>query len=328
MNSAARMPTEPLSAYPPASAGNPVAPPAGSGGENTCPHCGSASGQVLAAAQVPPTAAGWVYAIGRILPQFPDLGVEKEFAQLGVGGPVSGVLETDRLIDVLTGEGAEYLARQLCWVFHNGETESFMLVCSDDAQARRLVDALPRAEQADQTIQVVIGSIGYSPTQMGYPSADPCAGAALPAVVVDQHLTFPFSHFIDSLVDVEQGAPDEDRKETAGIADDAFRAVARDLFSRLTRRSDNRGLTDEHRALNYLALRYPPLYRLAAAAQREDKALLEVHVRRAPSGSRRLVAVRPIFRARRTDVVERYQCLVDVTDRFPFLAAPLTLIYD
>jgi hypothetical protein len=35
-----------------------------------------------------------------------------------------------------------------------------------------------------------------------------------------------------------------------------------------------------------------------------------------------------VFRDRRTDVVERYQCLVDVTDRFPFLAAPLSQVYD
>jgi hypothetical protein len=324
MNSPARVPTEPPNVQPPASGGTTVARPAAGGAENPCPHCGSSPGQLPSAA-----AAAWVYAIGRIVPQFPDLGVEKEFAQLGAGAPAAGgTLETNRLIDALKKEGAEYLARQLCWVFHNGEAESFILVCRDDAQAQRLVDALPRAEQADQTIQVVIGSMGYPPASMAYPSTDACAGAALPAVVIDQHLTFPMSHFIDSLVAAEQGGVERDGKGKGGKADDGFRAVAQDLFSRLTRRSDNRGLTDEHRAVNYLALRYPPLYRLVAEAQRDDKALLEVQVRRGPSGSRRLVAVRPIFRSRRTEVVERYQCLVDVTDRFPFLAAPLTSVYD
>jgi hypothetical protein len=70
------------------------------------------------------------------------------------------------------------------------------------------------------------------------------------------------------------------------------------------------------------------MYHLAADAQRDDKALIEVQVRMGPSSSRRLVAVRLIFRARRTDVLERYQCLVDVTDRFPFLASPLATVYD
>jgi hypothetical protein len=152
--------------------------------------------------------------------------------------------------------------------------------------------------------------------------------------MIDQHLTFPMSDFIDSLAAAEQGGGEKvpeqgsGEKGNGGTANEVFRAAARDLFARLTHRSDNRGMTDEHRALNYLALRYPPMYRVAADAHRNSKSLVDVQVRRGPSGARRLVAVRMVFHARRTDVVERYQCLVDVTYRFPFLAAPLTQVYD
>jgi len=312
MNNAA--PIEPYDVSPAMGAGNASVTPAGSG--NVCSQCGSSTGQVAN-----PAPAGWVYAIGRIVPRFPDLGVEKEFAQAGGGaGAADGILETNRLIEILKEPQSRYLARQLCWVFHNGQTETFTLVCRDAAEAERLVEAMPRGETADQTIQVVVGSLGYAPADA------PCAGAALPAVVVDHHLTFPMSSFIDALA--EQGGGDKGSKGNTSKADEPFRVAAQDLFARLTRRSDNRGMTDEHRALNYVALRYPPLYRLAADSHRDGKSLVDVQVRRGPGGARRLVAVRMVFRARRTDIVERYECMVDVTDRFPFLSTSISQVYD
>jgi len=271
-----------------------------------------------------PTAArGWVYAIGRIVPQFPNLGVEKEFAQLGGGAAAQpqGTVETDELIEALRNPDNAYLARQLCWMFSAGDVEAFTLVCQDDAQAHRLVEALPYAAQAEQTVQVVVGTIGF-------PGADdPCAGSGLPAVRVDHHLAFTVDEFIDALAAEDRGG-DGDDADHGQEPDESFRAAARDLFARLTRRSNNRGIAEEHRALNYVALRYPPLYRVRADAYRENKTLIDVEARHSHSSNRRLVAVRLVFRDRRTDVVERYQCLVDVTDRFPFLAAPLTQVYD
>lgn len=280
-----------------------------------CPQCGANTSQNPQMA-----ARGWVYTIGRIVPQFPDLGVEKEFAQLagGAAAQARGMLQTDELIGVLSNPDNIYLARQLCWVFLAGDVEAFTLVCQDDTQARRLVEALPPAEKAEQTVQVVVGAIGF-------PWAGaPCAGSGLPAVWIDHHLAFTVAEFLDAL-----GTGDGEGDEAeGGKPDEKFRAAARDLFFRLTRRSDNRGIADEHRALNYVALRYPPLYRVTADAYKDNKALVDVEARRSPSSNRRLVAVRLVFRGRRTDVVERYQCLVDVTDRFPFLAAPLSPVYD
>lgn len=279
---------------------NESAPKAGTG----CPTCGSGSGSTGGTAAHPAAMSGFVYAIGRLSPQFPDLGVEKEFTQMG-----GSSLATDRLLKVLKEPGAAYLARQLCWVFTAADTEAYVIVPRDDAETRTLVESLPAAEHVDETIQVIVGMITAAP-----PGA-PCAAATIPAVLVDQHLTFRLNEFLDAL--------DKDAK-----AGEHFRSAARELFARLTRRSDNRGLTDEHRAVNYLALRYPQLYRLVADAYAEGKTLTDVQVRRGPQGARRTVAVRPIFRTRTTDVVERYQCLVDVTDRFPFLSSSLAPVYD
>ena len=214
MNNAA--PIEPSNVIPAVSAGNASVTPAGGG--QGCSQCGSSAGQVANSAP-----AGWVYAIGRIVPRFPDLGVEKEFAQAGGGpGAADGMLETNRLIEILKDPQSRYLARQLCWVFHNGETEAFTLVCRDAAEVERLVDAMPRVESADQAIQVVVGSLGYAPADA------PCAGAALPAVAVDHHLTFSMSSFIDALAAAEQGGGEKGSKAGAGKADETFRVAARE----------------------------------------------------------------------------------------------------
>lgn len=304
MNGGARMLSEGIS---PSTPGEPGAARANGG----CATCGSRAGEETFAE------TGYVYAVGRLAPQFPDLGVEREFTQLGGGaGAGAGGLETNRLLEILREPATAYLARQLCWVFSAGGVDAFVVAPREDAQTKALVESLPPAEAADQTIQVVIGKIG--PPLPGLA----CAAAALPTVLVDQHLVFPMDAFIDALA-AERGSGERSAK-----ADETFRTAARDLFARLTRRSDNRGLADEHRAANYVGLRYPQLYRLAADAARDDRTLVEVHLRRAAGGTRRTVAIRLGFRARRTDVMERYQCLVDVTDRFPFLAAPLAPVYD
>lgn len=311
MNEAARLLYDPTGA---AMGTEPASRSTHIGRAEDCPECGSTTTQPATI-----VARGWAYAIGQIVPQFPDLGVEKEFAQLSGGAAArpGGLLETDELIAVLREPDNAYLARQLCWVFRAGDHEAFTLACRDDAEARRLVEALPPADRAEQTVQVVIGAVGV-------PAAGtPCASAGLPAVSIDHHLAFSVDEFLDALAAEEQGGKGKGPKP-----DDRFRAVARDLFARLTRRSDNRGLADEHRALNYIALRYPPLYRLTADANADNKALVDAQARHAHSSNRRLIAVRLVFRGRRTDLVERYQCLVDVTDRFPFLAAPLGVVYD
>lgn len=286
-----------------------------------CPQCGAASrAEPCPQCEGLPGSAttAWVYAIGRIVPRFPDLGVEKEFMQAGSGG-LGGVLETDRLIAILQQEEFRYLARQLCWILHNGESDALVLVCRDDTEAERLVNRMPDAETAERTIQVIVGS-----TTLGAIDT-PCAATGLPAVTIDQHLTFTIDQFIGALAEAQHEG--ESGREADG-GDDDFRAAAKDLFARLTRRSGNRGLSDEHRALNYIALRYPALYRVAADAHRDNKMLVDVLARRTQGKERKLVAVRLLFRGRRTDLLERYQCIVDVTDRFPFLSSSISQIYD
>src|SRR5213593_2570503 len=75
---------EPTSAQPPIPTNSPAPSPQGAAG--SCPAC---------ARPTPGATNSWiyVYALGRIQPRFPSLGVEKEFAQ------VTGRSDTSRLTD-------------------------------------------------------------------------------------------------------------------------------------------------------------------------------------------------------------------------------------
>ncbi|MHB9856606.1 hypothetical protein ACSYGO_46270 [Streptomyces krungchingensis] len=253
-----------------------------------------------------------MYTIGRIVPRFPDLGLEKEFAQAAGGVAPDETIGTDQLRAVLVRRENAYLTTLICWTFTSADMDAFTIRIRDAAEAASLVEALPAARDTDTTVQAIIGHAG--PAHLD----EPCAAAGLPSVSVDHLLTFPLTEFIDALVaDVEE-------KEQATARDSA-----KDLYTRLTRHSTNWGFSPADRARNYLALRYLQMYHLVYRARCESKVFLGLDSREMSSpGTRQLVAVRLGFRDRRTDVVEQYQCVVDVTDRFPFLASALTSVYD
>ena len=66
------------------------------------------------------------------------------------------------------------------------------------------------------------------------------------------------------------------------IAPKTFEPAAREVFDRMMHMADNAGAMDEHRALNYLAMRYPGIYARAAEAFGRDFSLTGVEVRPRP----------------------------------------------
>ncbi|MGW1140875.1 cyanobactin maturation protease PatG family protein [Streptomyces zhihengii] len=92
-----------------------------------------------------------------------------------------------------------------------------------------------------------------------------------------------------------------------------------------TELTDNTGSTDRHRAVNYLALRYPRIYSAAAAQYAKNCALTGVDTSRSEvSRTRTLIDVVFTYTDRTTNVADRLAARVDVTGMFPFLAAPLS----
>jgi hypothetical protein len=257
----------------------------------------------------------FVYAIGRLSPQFQSLDVEKEFAQLAADVEGREVSEHHRLKAVVEQDDNLYLAHHICWVFTTQGIDSFAIVPRDNNDARQLVESFVPASD-ESVINVAVGRPATTPPLWDW------SASGLRLVSVDQLLTFTLDEFLDELANTDGDGGSE------GGLDSDHRAAMRELFFRLTRRADNQGSTDAHRALNYAALRYPALYRATLQAFDDGKALLGVEVRPTPSSDRRLVSVRLIFRDRHTQIVERYSCAVDVTGEFCFLAAPLSPTYD
>jgi hypothetical protein len=110
---------------------------------------------------------------------------------------------------------------------------------------------------------------------------------------------------------------------------ESFKEAAREVFDRIMQLTDNAGASDDHRALNYLAVRYPAIYAAVAEAQSRNLSLTAVDARPSTlSGVRKIVDVIFSFTNRATDVVEKQFVRVDVTEEFPFLVTKLSPYFD
>jgi len=257
----------------------------------------------------PPTAApSFVYALGRVSPRFPSLGVEKEFAQATGRTDRSPDLNDRETIESVLSQN-RYIARQMCWVFTIEGLETYILVPRDPADLDLLLAATRPAPRGTD-VDVVIGARG--------PVAPPeaCNGLMVPIVLFDQLYSFDVDTLVKSIP-----APEK-------VSRTKFEPTAEDLFSRIIQIADNAGATDEHRALNYLAVRYSAIYTLAAEMFGKDFSLLSLDVQPSPlSGVRSVMDVIFTFANRNTDFVERYFTRVDVTEEFPFLFTKLGPYY-
>ncbi|MBV8809400.1 MAG: hypothetical protein JO033_12070 [Acidobacteriaceae bacterium] len=269
-----------------------------------CPTCGSTpvSGRA--------SAPNYVYAIGRIDARFPRQSVEKEFAQVSGKNETSGLTDRQTLQKVLSERQNRYLARQLCWVMIIGGLETYILVPRDPSDLELFLEAL-RAAPSPGDLDCVIGIQG--------PNAPPefCNGLMVPIVIVDHMYSFHRNELIGAIPRPEDAHGEE------------FTRAAEEVFDRVMQITDNAGATDEHRALNYLALRYPAIYATAANAFKANRSLTGVNV--VPSalgGTRKVVDVIFSFTDRKTDFLEKFFARVDVTEEFPFLRTRLTPYYD
>jgi PatG C-terminal len=298
------------------SSGRPVTPAANSNGGEALPRPALDNSDNGGSVPAPLTSGepvatpAYVYAIGRIEPRFPTLSAEKEFAQATGRGETAGLSDRRALQAVLSQRENRYLVRQLCWVLTIENLDTYILHPRDPADVDLLVAAvrpMPRPTDAD----VVVGVRG--------PIAPPelCNGLMVPIVVFDQIYSFDVDTLVKSIP-----RPKE-------IAAKDFAGVAEELFYRIMQLADNAGATDEHRAVNYLAVRYPAIYATAAEAFARNDSLSAVDVRPSPlSGTRRIMEVIFSFTNRQTDVTEKFFTRVDVTEEFPFLVTKISPYYD
>ena len=252
----------------------------------------------------------YVFAIGQVEARFPNLSVEKEFAQATGRTDTAG--QTDRQVfqSVLSERANRYLVRQLCWVLTIEGFETYILVPRDPADVDLLLEAV-RGEPRATDLDVVVGVRGpIAPPSM-------CNGLQLPIVGFDQIWSFDENALIGAIPRPEQ------------LSAEQFEPAARELFSRIIQMADNAGATDEHRALNYLAVRYPNIYHQTTDLFARNFSLSAVDVRPSRlSGVRKIVDVIFSYANRQTDVMERYFVRVDVTEEWPFLVSRPAPFYE
>ena len=269
--------------------------------EVPCPTC------IGAAASMP---VSYIYALGRIEARFPTLAVEKEFAQAAGRADTAGKTDQQIFYEVLSKPENRYLVRQMCWVFTIQGLETYILKPRNPGDFDLLVAAI-RPVPNPTDIDIVVGVRGpIAPPEM-------CNGLTVPIVAFDQIYSFNRGALIESIPRPEN------------ISAEHFSPAAEEVFHRIMQMMDNAGATDEHRALNYLVVRYPAIYAKAAEEFARDFSLTGVEVRPSPlSSTRRVMDVIFSYTNRKTDFTEKFFVRVDVTEEFPFLVTKLSPYYD
>jgi hypothetical protein len=297
--------TEP-SAIPADGWNNAAARPAGSLVPQACTTCGAAPASNGGTAA---GTAGYVYAIGRIEPRFPRMSVEKEFAQATGRADTAGLTDRQTLHAVLSKLENRYLVRQMCWVMTIEGLETYILVPRDSADLGLLIETL-RPTPQPWDLDCVIG------IRRPVAPAEMCNGLMVPVVAFDQIYSFDRNALIKAIPKPEKASAEE------------FGPAAEELFDRIMQMTDNAGSTDEHRALNYLALRYQAIYANAAEAFARNASLTGVNVVASSlSGTRKVTDVVFSYTNRNTDVGEKFFTRVDVNEEFPFLVTKMSPYY-
>ena len=93
-----------------------------------------------------------------------------------------------------------------------------------------------------------------------------CNGLIVPIVMFDQIYSFDRDSLIKAIPRPEK------------IPAKEFASTAEEVFDRVMQMADNAGATDEHRALNYFAVRYPAIYSNVADAFARNASLTAVDV--------------------------------------------------
>jgi PatG C-terminal len=263
-----------------------------------------------AAASYRPGPDSFVYAIGKIEARFPRLSIEKEFAQVAGRAETSGQTDNQVFYEILSAPENRHLSRLLCWVLTVREIETYILLPRDSADFSLLVEAI-RPAPSPMDLDVVIGTRG--------PIAPPdlCNGLMLPIVAFNQIYSFDRDSLISAIPRLKS------------MSDEQFDAASTHVLDRILQVSDNAGGSDEHRALNYLAMRYPEIYRKTAQQFSAQCSLSGVDVRRSPlADARNIVDCIFSYTERRSGFTEKFAVSVDITDEFPFLVGGMSAYYD
>lgn len=251
----------------------------------------------------------FVYALGRIQPRFPSRSIEKEFYQAIGRTETSGQTDYEAMRTALSQRQNRYLVRQMCWVFSIEGIETYILKPVDPADLDLLVESL-RAPPRGTDLDVIIGYRG----SMAEPEM--CNGLVVPIVAFEQIYSFDVDTLMKSLPKKEKTRRD-------------YTTKSEEVLYKIMQMADNVGATDEHRCLNYLAVRYPAYYEKTAEMHENDYSLTGIDVRQSRlTGVEKIMDCIFTYTNRKTDVDEKWYCRVSLSGLFPYLITKLSPYYD
>jgi hypothetical protein len=256
----------------------------------------------------------YVYTIGKVIHRFPNKSVELELAQATGRRPVeetTGLTHEEVIYRSLTDPNNRYIARQVCYILTIEGLETYILVPSDPFDIDRLAQALRPVPGDLRDIDIIIGRRGpVSPPDM-------CGGLMIPIVYVDQIYSFDRDELIKT-IPKRKNENEEQIKKTSIT-----------LFNNVVQIADNAGATDEHRAINYLSVRYDEIYHRTQSLQDENYSFTAIDVRLSRlSGTRKIVDVIFSYENRINRAIQQWFTRVDVTEEFPFLVSPMQQYID
>ena len=188
--------------------------------------------------------------------------------------------------------------------------DTYVLVPRDSADLDSFIAAV-RSAPSPLDVDAVIGILG--------PIAPPslCGGLSIPIVFVDQIYSFSRAELLNNLP-FPKGANKE-----------RFSATADEILQRVMQSTDNAGISDAHRAMNYAALRYGAIYAEVYNRHANNYSLTEIETRRSTINSgRRIMEIIYSFTHRETGFVDKRFCRIDTSDEFPFLVTNLSNYFD
>lgn len=281
--------------------------------------CGSTDGTCSCqggGAGASPTAAGStpVYAFGTLRMVFPSKSMEAEMQRALASMHAAAMPGVVPYFDVHSGYGLQllgqgqydYLFRDACFILTIGKIDAYLVQARSTPELQSMVAAANQLD--DPTIySAIIGQLG--------PIAGPqaCNGLQLPIVYCNQIFSMP-RLWLTRHVQSYFSAEGNDAPLTA--------AQTQQLSLLGLQMTDNMGASPEHRALNYVALRYPLVYEITADMYGDGYMLLRIEVTPGRAPDERDV----VFVYQRLEVgqVVQWRCSIDVSGMYPYITQRLS----
>lgn len=260
----------------------------------------------------------FVYVLGSVDIRFPDPSIAAELQDvaraLAIPEP-RGARENGSAADplrnwyhqILGNPGARYVARQVCWVLTVEKQPAYYLNLRDPYDLNALIACLAHPED---DLDLFVGSSPLIPV-------DRSNGFVAPELAVEHLSRFKRADLLRMFRTPGKKPPKHDESAADGSepsADDFER-----FYNKIVQSADNFGDTDMWRALNYLAVRYQPLYQICAEMARKGYWFDGVRVATSRLAREKRI-VDPIFSFQNASgAVQKHFVRVDVSHLFPMV---------